>query len=426
MNYHKKFVKYSCTGCGACSDNIDGYNTKFGYQPTNITNDKLISISQYCPGIGLNRQSLFDHSVKADPFIGPIHSCYVGFSNNEIQRLSSSSGGVLTEIAAYLLEKKFVDGIAMPIPTDSSEADHEYEIVTDIRLIRESSQSIYRKVSISSFINKLSEFNGSVCFIGLPDQVAALSFKYFNHHLRTKIKYKIGPMVGIMMDGDVIDFLPKLFRNSSGINKLRWREGEWPGYLLIQFSDGKEYKLTKFYYNYLLPFFCSYESLMSDDFSNELTDISVGDAWSPKYESLGKGWSLVTSKSQKGDNLLKTLSNDGIINLDPIDVSEAISMHAHMLDFKKRGSYFRIKILKFLNFSTPKNYSPSPLFSVRRYAIEIIILFIVLMCRTKLFRFILLKTDQKLLGRIFSFSRLKWKQLTKKTKREGMSNYGKR
>ena len=54
-------------------------------------------------------------------------------------------------------------------------------------------------------------------------------------------------------------------------------------------SDGKILKAEKFYYNYLIPFYITKGSLLSIDFCNELTDISVGDAWHPKYEKQGKG-----------------------------------------------------------------------------------------------------------------------------------------
>ena len=39
--------------------------------------------------------------------------------------------------------------------------------------------------------------------------------------------------------------------DSIGIKSLKWRAGEWPGYLEIILENGEVMKAEKFYYNYL-------------------------------------------------------------------------------------------------------------------------------------------------------------------------------
>jgi len=222
-----------------------------------------------------------------------------------------------------------------------------------------------------------------------------------------------------------VDVIPKIAKNKSGIKNLRWRYGEWPGYLRVEFNNGEVLKLHKFYYNYMLPFFCSNESLLSDDFSNECADISVGDAWSPKYEKLGKGWSVVWGKTTTGDDILKSMSEKGVIALDKVDFDEAVSMHEHMIDFKKRGSKYRAKIYKFFAIPTAKYYSPEPKYTVIRYFIEWTIVVIIWGCRTKFARFLLPYVGQNIMGKLFSSLRIFWKKVTKRTKRKGLKDYGK-
>ena len=76
------------------------------------------------------------------------------------------------------------------------------------------------------------------------------------------------------------------------------------------------FQMIKFYYNYLIPFYITKGSLLSIDFCNELTDISVGDAWHPKYEKQGKGFSVIVGRSKKGINLLEQMEKEKSIFLE--------------------------------------------------------------------------------------------------------------
>ena len=81
--------------------------------------------------------------------------------------------------------------------------------------------------------------------------------------------------------------------DDDAVTSLRWRAGEWPGYLQIQTASGREIRSKKVYYNFLIPFYITQASLQSMDFANEFADVSVGDAWSPRFESQGAGfWAL--------------------------------------------------------------------------------------------------------------------------------------
>ena len=73
--------------------------------------------------------------------------------------------------------------------------------------------------------------------------------------------------------------------------------GEWPGYLEVETADGQVLRAEKFYYNYLIPFFVLRNCLITPDFANELTDISVVDAWSPAFEAERAGHSVAVART---------------------------------------------------------------------------------------------------------------------------------
>ena len=99
-------------------------------------------------------------------------------------------------------------------------------------------------------------------------------------------------------------------------------------------------------------------------------------------------------------------------------------MHEHMLDFKKRGSKYRAKIYSFFGIPVPKYYSSEPRYAFTRYLIELIIILVIWVCRSKFCRFLLPKINQKFMGLLFSKLRIFWKHITKKIKRKGLSKYG--
>lgn len=417
----KNFLKYSCTKCGICfEDNQKEINRKHYNKLENNLNKT--SFLNYCPGIGINRKKIDLDSKQFDNYFGYLNQTYVGFSNDDKQRYNSSSGGIITEVIVYLLSEKILDGVLMPFPADETETEHHYKICTskDLDDIRRFAQSIYKKIPLNNLNEILLNAEGKIGFIGMPDQIAGVrALSTLNKNIKKKIKFFIGPIVGILMENEASNMIPKIANTNEKIEKLRWRHGEWPGNLFVKFRS-KEFIMKKFYYNYLLPFYCSNESLFHDDFYNELADISVGDAWLPEYENQGKGWSLVVAKTNIGEEILNNMKNKNKIYLEKISYLKALRMHEHMVDFKKRGSKYRKKILKMFNIKTPDHYNFVINYKYSRYLIEIFILLIIFCCKTKLARWFMSRIKPSILGNIFSILRIIWKKMTKSIKRKDL------
>ena len=190
----------------------------------------------------------------------------------------------------------------------------------------------------------------------------------------------------------------------------------------VELENGRILELPKFHANYLIPFHIVKNSLLCTDLSNEFTDISGGDAWAPVYEDRGKGFSIVLSRSAKGQAIIDAMLEEGLLNLDPIDEAKAITMHSHGYDLKKRGTFIRMKYRRWLGKKNPDYGYEMKGFSFKRYLMEIFIdsLFIVL--GTKLFRFLVELIPPRTVGRLFELSRNIWKRTTKKIKRTSINN----
>lgn len=425
--FNKNFFKYACTKCGLCKDIFkkevkykanDDY-IKLSFNKLTIKNEKKLKI--FCPAYG------FDYTKKIkdlnfDNLIGNYFQSYISYSKSEDIRNNSASGGILTEIIKYLLENREIDYVIMPLK--KKKIYPEYGFTNDIKIVYQNSQSIYTKIPAVNTIGEVLKNNKRYCFVGLPDQTMAIrKIMEIYPSLKKRIKFIIGPMVGINMDRDSISGIKLIYNINKNlkIKEIEWREGEWPGNLFIKFSNNAIIRIKKFYYNFLLPFYCSHETLLSSDFSNEASDISVGDAWSPKFEKLGKGWSVVWSKNKKGDNLLKKIGKR--IFLKKISTNEAKKMHLHMLDFKKRGSQYRREIYKFFKIPVPNNITKKTKKKLSRFMIEIVIIFTIWICKSNFGKKILKYSSPSLLGKFFSFSRVLWKKLTYSTKRDKINEF---
>ena len=339
--------------------------------------------------------------------------------------MNSASGGVITSTLLFLLDKKYIDG-AIVVKSGSPKAEDAKAIIAVTKdEISACAQSVYMPVPVNEILSKTHEFDGKLAFVGLPDQVASIRMLQMAKDKSVKnIKYILGPYTGTNMYGGAVrSFLRgRGVDDSDEIISLKWRAGEWPGYLEIILEDGRIFKAEKFYYNYLTPFFITKSSLITCDFTNELTDISVGDAWSPVYENQRKGFSIVLSRSETGDKLLKEMFNDKIISLDPINLNDALSMHGHMLDFKKRGSFIRLTFQRLLGNKVPLfGYRPADLTFLRKL-VEIIVYLIFFISSMKISRKVSELIPIKILGPTFNFFRVYWKKMSKPTKRKGLLN----
>lgn len=426
-----------CTHCGTCVG-LSGGSLRFQDTPNGPLPfqrpKRTIALPEAaytaCPGKGLNYPELNRQLFGSPPeswLSGHVRKCYIGFASDEEVRRGGASGGVTTQILLNLLRVDRIQGAVVlqhghPEPWLSTPIVAETE-----REIRAASQSVYIPVPVNTILDRLRDFSGRVAYVGLPDQVASIRrLQQLGHPTAAKIEFVIGPYVGTAIYLEAI----RSYLSARGIDRLeqlaevRYREGEWPGNLYLRTIQGAELRSPKFYYNYLIPFFITKSSLLSMDFTNELTDVSVGDAWSPELEQAGGGHSVVLARSERGVELLEEMARRGELVLQETPLQKALGMHGHMLDFKKRGSYIRIRARRALGRAAPHHGIRPARVPLTRVLVEIVVSGLFMMGRTALARRLLRYVPLALIGPLFNRLRLAWKQLSKPTKRAGLWTAG--
>lgn len=431
----KEVVKTGlCTHCGTCVGLSDGTlvmrRTDRGPLPTEsgtplrFTDDAALLA---CPGYGVDYPSLWQWLFNRPPenfLLGCFSKIFMGYSKDHAIRRGASSGGVITHTLIYLLEQNLIDGAVVlrhgePEPWLSSPA-----IVKTRDELIAASQSVYVPSPVNTILDEMKTFDGTLAYVGLPDQVAALRrLQQIGHPGALKVEYVLGPYVGTSMYlGAIESFLrSNAVKSLDEIQELRYREGEWPGYLYIKTRSGEVIRSKKFYYNYLIPFYLTTSTLLSVDFTNELTDLSVGDAWHPDLEAQGEGFSVVIARTPGGQRLLEAMQQEEILCLEEIQPEESLAMHGHMIEFKKRGSFIRIGMRSLFGLAVP-SYGYQPLrIPFLRKVVESFIVLSLQFGRTRLARRLVELIPYQILGPLFNALRKAWKALSKPTKRRGLT-----
>jgi coenzyme F420 hydrogenase subunit beta len=355
---------------------------------------------------------------------GISYGVYTGFASDENIRRAGASGGVMTAVLLHLLKTGKIDAAivvrqGVPIPEKASAV-----VAKTPAEILAAAQSVYVPVSVLECLREV-EPGKRYAMTCLPEEAAALrQLQQAKYPPAEQIAYLLGPYTGTALKPEAIRCLLRSngVKNDDPIISLKWRAGEWPGYLEVIMGSGKIVRSKKVYYNFLIPFFITGDSLLSMDFANEFCDLSVGDAWSPAFESLGGGHSVVVTRSREMEGIIQEMIAANGLTLKSEDPLKASEMHGHMIDFKKRGGYIRIRLRRMFGLAVPKyGIRPSPL-PVSRWVVEFFISGLFLLCGNPIARKLLEYIPESIIGPVFNWLRLIWKALSRPTKRKGLSN----
>lgn len=423
-----------CNRCGSCVGLSDGkiiFEDKTGkYQPKIISpiDDSMAdTLWEACPGKYFSfpdfREEVYPDASFFHTFIGSYERIGIGYAADAAVRREGASGGIISAILIWLLKNNKIDGAVVLGMSKSEPWLTEAFIATTPEEIIQGAQSKYIISSTNDILPQIAAFDGKLAYVGLPGQIQSIrKLQRMKHPAVRNITYIFGPFYGNTLHfSSVNSFLKthgeKDYRN---ITKLYFRYGEWPGNMRVELKSGRVIELKKFHANYLIPFHILRNSLYCTDLTNEFTDISGGDAWAPVYEERGKGFSMVISRSKKGDALLQEMVDDGWLSFDQISEQEAITMHSHGYDFKKRGGFIRIKFRKWMGKSIPDYGYEVKGFTFSRYLMELVISSLFILMSTRFARWIIEQFSPKFVGGIFEKTRTIWKNSTHKIKRKAL------
>lgn len=424
-----------CTQCGSCvglSNGLLDFKENKGIPlPVKNLSDDTISEevlpqicydacpARYCDYPALNKFTF--RFLPENWLCGVVSKQFISHASDQIVRRNGASGGLISAVMIHLLETKQVKGVICVQVGKTKPYKAEPIIARTEQEIMLAAQSVYSVTPVNTILEQIEYEDGPFAYVGLPDQVASIrKLQKLGHPGAKKIKFIVGPYMGTQMYFEAIRSFLRSHRVKSNeaieeeITSLNYRAGEWPGYLQIKLKDGRTLKAEKFYYNYLIPFYITSSSLQLVDFTNELTDISVGDAWSPNFEAKRGGYSVVLARSENGVKILNELKQKKLAVLDPITLDKALDMHGHMIDFKKRGSFIR---MSWRRKRPDYGYKPDHI-PTSRVFVEWCLRAMFGFGKLRFTHWIVEHIPLKIIGPCFNFVRKSWKGVSKPTKRK--------
>ena len=361
MNNSIQYIinKKICSGCGSCivACPVNAITMIYGerYNYPHIDFSLCIDCGKcfnICPSVFLIRNDkyrLAPEIVSNDSMAHLIHSTDMNI------RKSGASGGFISGIFVYLLEKKLIDGCVVSRCQGKNPLIVSSFIARDKETIISSAGSKYSPTSACTVLKDIINTPGKYAFVGTPCMLEGLANleKYFPE-LKERIVLKIGFVcAGMASRFSTKDYIEKHGNVSmNDVWRIEYRGNGWPGRF-----RAFDKKLKVLFDRPLLG--GSLTHVVGEDTYlrcqncldhwSYYADIVVSDPWKDEMVKGEKlGWSAVLLKSRKGKDIVFQAISDGYFHADNISVDEFKLFNKHLIIHNKHIVYSWIMVYRFI------------------------------------------------------------------------------
>lgn len=365
-----------CTGCGTCA----------GVCPTEAISMRIIDglflpevgdsctdcglCLKCCPGRSVNLNeldSVIFGSRPEDSAFGNFISCYVGHSNDEEIRRDSSSGGIVTQLLAYALEKGIIDGALVVRMKKDRPLEPEPFIARSREELISASKTKYCPVAANVVLKTILSEKGRFAVVGLPCHIYGIrKAEAAVPELKKRIILHVGLFCSHTQSfSGTACLLGKFGVGRNEVVKLDYRGKSWPSFMSIKLKNGRSFDVRfnrgwSAYWNVFSPFFFTpMRCIMCGNQFNDLSDVSVGDAWLPELKGNVKDESVIVTRKASAEELLTRMKDSGLVSLRTVSSGKVKESQAFSLNFKKDNLSGRLAFLRMLGKKTPNFDSKS-------------------------------------------------------------------
>ena len=359
-----------CTGCATCVSlcprsaiELIKDNSKGIYQPRLNEEEcnQCGTCFDVCPGHTIDFKQLNLEIFGKEPediLIGNYLNCYIGHVTDYNIRYNSASGGLVTALLIFALEKGVIDGALVTRMKKDKPLEPEPFIARTREEIIEASKSKYCPVPANVALKEIleSEEGDKFAVVGLPCHIHGIrKAEQINKKLKEKIVLHVGIFCGSMPNFMGTEFLlRKLKLQSKDIVMLNYRGEGWAGKMSLRLRNN-ETKTIPYpaYWGGFGSFFYPFRCTLCSDWTSEVADISFGDAWLPEIVERDKiGTSLIITRNEESNNILQQMISQNKIELNEITHSKVAISQGGIL-WKKRDLKARLTLSKLLGKNVP-------------------------------------------------------------------------
>ena len=334
-----------CTGCGTCialcpEEAIElRIDENKGLYIPELNEEKCNNCGtcyKVCPGHEVDFKELnleIFGNESEDVLIGNYLNCYIGHSTDYNIRYNSSSGGLVTQLLIFALEEGIIDGALVTRMKKDNPLEPEPFIARTKEEIIEASKSKYCPVPANIALKEILKEEGKFAIVGLPCHIHGIrKAEHINKNLKEKIILHFGIFCGGCLSFFGTTFmLQKMGIRKEDVKKIDYRGEGWPGGVKIILKNNKIIFRGYWYNSGFSPLRCT----LCCDHTCELSDISFGDAWLPELKDDKVGRSMVISRNEIGEQLLRNSISLKKIELNKTKNNKILQSQWDSLYFRK-------------------------------------------------------------------------------------------
>ena len=297
---------------------------------------------------------LYPDAAYVDPHVGRFEAAYVGAAQEGDFRGSGSSGGMVSWVAAELLRRDLVDGVAHVAPADPQAEGRyfRYRISRSEAEVRGGAKSRYYPIELSAVLDEIRAQPGRYAVVGVPCFIKAVHLaRAAEPLLAERIHFTLGLYCGHMKSARMVESFarqmgaaPERVRAVDYRLKNPDRPANWYR-TQLQLEGGGAVEQDWWHLvegDWGSGFFQNSACNFCDDVVAETADISFGDAWVEPYSSDGRGTNVVVVRTP----LLRDMLEEGVgarrITLDRVDAAFVVETQAAGFRQRREGLAYRL------------------------------------------------------------------------------------
>jgi len=314
-----------------------------------------------CPGKGIPINEISHQiysSATSESFeLGRYRLAVAAHTTNQRILENASSGGVMTGIAQYLLEKGLVEGVtASRFVYEGAGPRTETFIARNLQDLISAQGSKYCPTDMNRLVRECMQRGERYLFSGTPCQIGALRLAMQREPAIEKVfPYTMANFCGGYRDFRNLDGLLLAHGiEPSKVEYFRFRGGGQPGSMIGRTRDGKT--IWEPYPDYgrrsMIPkqkrcWYCL-------DATGELADFACGDAWIERFLQDKHPWSVILARSEFSEEIINEMASTGLIVIREVSAKEVIDSQRSNITSKKYRQYGRIQVSQLLGITMPE------------------------------------------------------------------------
>ncbi len=288
---------------------------------------------------------------------GPVMEIWEGHATDAEIRHAGSSGGLITALSAYCVEKAGMHGV-LHIGQDPVEPLRNKTFLSRSRAeLLSRTGSRYAPASACDSLQLMAEAPAPCVFVGQPSEVTGLEKA---RRLRPPLDAKVGLTISFFCAGSPArkgteELLRAMGIEPTDVSALRYRGNGWPGMFAVTLKGQTEPTHFRTYQESwgFVQAYRPFSTHLCPDGTGEDADISCGDPWYREVREGEAGSSLVLVRTETGRRIVREAMAAGYVDLQPAEPWKVLESQKNL--FEKRGAIWgRVRTLRAFGLPAPK------------------------------------------------------------------------